>query len=154
MLGAMSGVSTEPEPFSLRTRVGRLIEARVFALRTAADADAYTAALVTETKRIPLTVAPVLLADHRPVAIYPRAVADRLIELFLRMNSRLERVAIIASPTNATMVMQLQRLVREARDDKRKVTYAPAEAASHLREVLDGTELARVQAFLAEWKPS
>lgn len=150
----MSGVATESEPFSLHTRVGRLIEARVFALRTAADADAYTAALVAETKRIPLSVSPILLADHRPVAIYPQPVAERLIELFLRMNSRLERVAIIASPSNATMVMQLQRLVREAKDEKRKVTYAAAEAAAHLRGVLDGAELARVQAFLGEWKPS
>jgi hypothetical protein len=142
----------EGRSFSIDITVGRLIEARVFALRTVADADAYSTALVEQVRRIPFG-SPVLLADHRPVAIYPQPVTERLVELFRQMNTRLARVAIIASRSNATLAMQIERIVREANDARRRVTYVPADAAAHIRPALDGPEIARVDAFLAEWSP-
>ena len=96
---------------------------------------------------------PVLCADHRPVRIYPQAVTDRLIELFVEMNTRLERVAILVSQTNATLFLQLQRIVREAGYENRRVFHEPEDALPHLGAGLDADELASARAFLAEYTP-
>lgn len=136
--------------FTLETRVGRLIEARVFRLADRAEADVYAERLRLETTKHAPARPAVLLADHRPVVVYPQPVTDRLVELFQLMNTRLERVAIIVSPSNATMILQLERLVREARFPMRKVFHEPDGAVEHLREALDPDELARARAFLAE----
>ena len=100
--------------------------------------------------RMPREIRPVLCADHRPVGIYPQAAADRLIELFTQMNSRLERVAILVSRTNATLYMQLNRIVREASYTARRVVHTAEEAHAHLAPVLAPAELARMRDFLAE----
>ncbi len=136
--------------YSIETRVGRLIEGRVFRLITREDADAYSDALATEVRRHPNDRAPVLLADHRPVMIYPQAAADRLIELFQDMNSRLERIAIIVWPSNATLLLQLERIVREAQFSNRRVFRDAAGVLEHLGVTLGSTEVARARAFLAE----
>jgi|SRR5579883_1647493 len=138
----------ERERWTMETRAGRLIEARVFALRTREDADAYSAALATHVARVPSQLRPVLCADHRPVVIYPQPAADRLVELFVAMNTRLERVAILAARSNATLVLQLERLVREAAYASRKVVYAKEDAEAHLAPVLGPVELGRLRDFL------
>jgi hypothetical protein len=139
--------------FTIETRIGRLIEARVFGLRTREDADDYAAALGTHVLRMPTGAVPVLCADHRPVVIYPQAAADRLVELFTQMNAKLERVAILVARSNATLVFQLGRLVREAAYASRKVFYTSEDAQAHLAPVLDATELRRFRAFLDEVPP-
>lgn len=143
-------MDAEP-PYTIESRVGRLIEARVLRLSTREDADAYSDALAAEVRRH--GEAPVLCADHRPVRIYPQAPADRLVELFQDMNSRLERIAIVVAPTNATILLQLERIVREARFEKRKVFREAAGALEHLASSLDARELARARAFLAAPSP-
>ncbi|MEO7095909.1 MAG: hypothetical protein ABI175_21795 [Polyangiales bacterium] len=136
--------------FQIAVNAGRLIEARVFGLRTLADVDGYSAALAAQVGR--MATAPVLIADHRPVVIYAQAVADRLGELFLAMNSRLQRATLVAARSNATLVLQLERLVREAGVSHRKVVYTPEDAVKHLGESLDPFELQRARAFLAEYQ--
>ena len=126
--------------------MGRLVEARVFALRTPADVGAYTREFTPEL----FAGGAVLCADHSPVNIYPPAVADLLIELFRTMNSRWARVAIVVSRTNATLAMQLQRIVRESRNESRRVFYEAAEAEGFLAPALDAGEQARLTAFLRE----
>lgn len=144
--------SSGSRPYTIEARVGRLIEARVFGLRTKDDADDYSRALGMQVLRMPKEVAPVLCADHRPVQIYPQAAADRLVELFTTMNTRLERVAIVCARSNATLVLQLERLVREAAYVSRKVFYLAEDAAGHLAPVLGPAELERVRAFLDEYR--
>lgn len=139
--------------YAMANRVGRLIEARVFGLRTRDDADAYSRELGIQAMRVPARIRPILCADHRPVAIYPQPAADRLIELFLQMNARLERVAILVAPTNATLAMQLNRIVREASFSGRKVFHRAEDAQAHLAPVLEPDELARVRDFLSEFTP-
>jgi len=139
--------------YAVAVNVGRLVEARVMGLRSRADADAYSQELADVMARMPRNVSPVLLADHRPVVIYSQDVADRLAHLFTRMNARLERVAIVAARSNATLVLQLERLVREAAYANRRVCYASSEAEKHLAATLGPAELQRARAFLAEWTP-
>lgn len=137
--------------FTAECRTGRLVEARVHALWTREDADAYSQELGRLILSQPRHPTPVLCADHRPVAVYPPAVTDRLVELFQQMNTRLERIAIIVSSTNALMYLQLERLVREAGFDKRRVFQDSTLATRHLEQGLDAREVARLRQFLGEW---
>lgn len=137
--------------YELDCKVGRLIEARVFRLMSTDEANAYSRALAARVAKIPSSKRPVLCADHRPVAIYPQAVADRLSELFVHMNTRLERIAILVARSNATLALQLNRIVREAGYENRRVFYDSPGAVEHLGVVLDPAEKARVRAFLAEF---
>jgi len=127
------------------------MEARVFALRTGKDVADYGEAFGTHLLRLPQGVRAILCADHRPVTIYAQEVADRLLEMFKQLNAHLERVAILAAPSNATFAMQLDRIVRAAGYTARKVVYAPEEAVQHLAAVLTPQELKRARAFLEEY---
>jgi hypothetical protein len=143
----------ESRPYVVEVRAGRLLEARVFGLRGRDEVDAYAREIAVQIMRLPSTVRPVLCADHRPVAIYPQPAADRLTELFVQMNERLERVAILVAPTNATLNMQLARLVREAAMPHRRVFQDARQAEAHLATVLAPSELARMREFLSEFRP-
>ncbi len=139
--------------FFVRQRVGRLIEARVFGLRSLEDVDAYSSAFGDELRRIPLNVAPILCADHRPVVIYSQPVTDKLVEMFQQLNARLERVAILAATSNATLVLQLQRVVRAAAYRNRRVFSDRGEAEAYLGAALGTPELQRMRDFLDELVP-
>jgi hypothetical protein len=131
--------------FTVERRVGRLCEARIRRLTEGADVDAYSAAfrpMFTGMSR------PVLCADHRPVLIYRPQVADALTALFQSLNSRWERVAILVAPTNATLAMQMMRIVRESANTSRNVFFDRAEAAQFLAPVLDDLERDRLGVFL------
>jgi hypothetical protein len=137
------------DPYRLNS-TGKLITARVFELKRLSQADEYSQTLAAEVARFPAAIRPVLCADHRPVAIYSQPVADRLSELFAQMNSRLQRIAILVAPSNATLTLQLNRIVREARFENRRVFFESAEAVAWLQPSLDIAELRRADQFLNE----
>jgi len=137
--------------YVIENRVGRVVEARVYGLKTREDADEYSRDLGIQIMRMPRDVRPILCADHRPVVVYPQPAADRLIELFTQMNARLERVAIMVAPTNATLAMQLNRIVREASYTARRVFHDEEAAQAHLAPILKPNELARVREFLSTY---
>jgi hypothetical protein len=147
-------MGAQTPPFTIALRQGRFLEARVFSLRTPVEASAYSKAIAAEIAKLPMSIRPVLCADHRPVVIYSEEVANELGELFSSMNARLERVAIVVAPTNATLTLQLQRIVREARFENRRVFHDPEQAIAHLAVALDARESARARAFLGEFKPT
>jgi hypothetical protein len=139
--------------FSIRNDYGRVIEARVFALRNAGDADEYARSLASVVAQLPTSTRPILCADHRPVVVYAPTVADRLTELFHAMNTRLERIAILVARTNATLAMQLERIVREAQFENRRVFYDVHDAVAFLQPSLSAMETARIESFLGEYAP-
>lgn len=139
--------------FTVSRSVGRVLEARVFDLRTTADAEQYARAIYLAA-RGELGTKAVLLADHRPVRVYPAEVADHLVLLFTTMNMQLERASLLALRDNAVLSLQLQRLVREAQYDPRRVFFDPAAALEHLAPALNADENRRVAAFVAEWPPA
>lgn len=147
----MPGPSSGAHRYLIENRVGRLVEARVFELRSREDVDDYSRDLGIQVLRMPRTVRPILCADHRPVAVYAQPAADRLIELFQQMNTRLERVAVVVARSNATLAMQLQRIVREAAYNARRVVHDAEDAHAHLAPVLRPDELARMRDFLGEF---
>ena len=66
----------------MQATTGVLIEARVLSLRARADADDYARALAMQVQAFSVRTRPILIADHRPVVIYPQEVAERLVELY------------------------------------------------------------------------
>jgi len=132
--------------FYCACKVGRVVELRVEALHTAEDVEAYAKAIdrVVSASR----ERAIICADHRPVGIYSPAVTDALVAMFTTLNSRIERAALIASPTNATFVLQLQRIVREAENSQRRVFLDPHKMVIWLSDVLTRHEIAQVRAHL------
>lgn len=133
--------------FTVENRVGGLIEARVLSLADANEARAYSLALAAAVKACPAERT-YLCADHRAVAIYPQVVADELSRLFVQMNTRLFRIAVVVSGTNATLTLQLGRIIREAKNPSRRLIDTHTEALAFLGEVFTEAELKRCQAFL------
>jgi hypothetical protein len=134
--------------FTVEVQVGRLIEARIESLRSLDRAVAYADAFAGALQRSPTGAPMVLCADHRAVPVYPQVVTDKLAALFGTMNSRLERIALLVSPTNATLSMQLGRIVREANNADRRVFTTPMEAEAFLADALTSAERMRLARFL------
>jgi hypothetical protein len=132
--------------FTVERRTARLVEARVFRLATLADVDEYGQAFTPGM----LAGRPTLLADHRPVAIYPQDVAAKMVDLFASLNRRWERAALVVAPTNATLLMQMQRVVRESQNPSRRVFTNAPEACRFLGEILSEAEVTRATQFLDE----
>jgi hypothetical protein len=133
--------------FTVEIRAGGLIEARVRQLKTPEQTIAYARALGDVVKKHSGRRL-YLCADHRPVIVYNQPVADQLAALFGDMNSLLTRIAVIVAPTNATLRMQLERVVREAKNPSRRVFQVGADAEAFLGEELDARERARLKTFL------
>lgn len=134
--------------FTLEVRAGRLIEARIEALPNLERAAAYSNGFAQVLQRFPGTERMVLCADHRAVAVYPQPVTNELASLFGTMNKRLQRIALLVAPSNATLTMQLGRIVREAGNTERRVFFATDEAEAFLGEVLTPAERTRLSQFL------
>jgi hypothetical protein len=132
--------------FTVEVNRGRLIEARVQGIKNEARALAYSEALADVVRRSRERM--ILCADHRQVVVYSQPVADRLAELFAQMNQRLERIAVLVARSNATLSLQLERIVREAHNPSRRVFYDAAGADAFLGEVLSVPERARLGIFL------
>lgn len=143
----------ENAKFLAERRAGRLLVARVFALWTEADAVEYAQRFQLLTRAVPANTRPVLIADHRPVRVYPAAVAQRLVELFAVMNTPLERVALVVAPNNVPLTLQLQRLVDSAEYSARRLFSDPNDALAHVSAVLDPVESAAAAAFLDDYAP-
>lgn len=138
----------DSQHFLVERRVGRVIEARVWALDDVDAANRYSAALAGVVSALPGATTAILCADHRFAALYPQPVTDRLLELFRQMNDRLERVAILAHPRQATFYMQLSRLVRQAGKEERRVFRETEDAIEHIAPVLSAAEVDRARTFL------
>ena len=71
-------------------------------------------------------------------------------ELFRPNNKRFARITLLIAPSNATLLLQLDRLVREAGSNLRRVFRDAESALGHLASALDPEELVRARGFLAE----
>lgn len=141
------------EQYRVARNEGRLIEARIFALWTDADADRYARAFWALARSKQGEPLPLLLADHRPVRAYPASVLAHLDQVFASLNVKLERVAILTDPQHAAVTVQLQRTVDRAGFANRKLFTDPDAALAHLQPALTPAERARAAAFVAEWPP-
>lgn len=140
--------------YTVENHRGGLVEATVRRLTTEEDAQRYAADVIVCADGVRGGRPLVLCADHRTANVYPPQVADVLVTAFRPNNRRFERIAILVSPDNAMLLMQLRRLTREAGSDRRQVFLEENAALAHLRVTLDAAELERARTFLLGQLPA
>jgi hypothetical protein len=134
--------------FTVQQQVGRLLEARLSSLRTVDDVASFETAMREGFDRIAGQA--IVCADWRGANILAPEVADRLVELLARGNPRLERSAILLAKDQAAFGLQVERVVREAKNSARR-TFREADAMIEwLGEPLNAEERRRLVAFLDE----
>jgi hypothetical protein len=135
-----------PDPCGARLVVGRLIEVWLNDIRTVEEWSAFM-----KPFRRAIAAAPgrlVICADYRGLRVLTPAVAEAVLAGFTTQNPRLERSAILLPKRSHTLRLQVDRLVREAKDPNRRTCIYPAEAEAWLAPHLNDDERARLTLFL------
>lgn len=128
--------------------VGRLIEVNCRAgFRTVADLEAIADKADLAFRRLAGEKA-VIVADWRTAPVLHPPVAHAMLQASLAENPYVERSALLHSPTQATSILQLFRLVKEAAHQDRRVFTEPAELCAWLDESLSAGERLRLREFL------
>jgi hypothetical protein len=145
--GAEFGMSLQN---TCRFVVGRVLEINVCAgYRAVADVDEMIAMMGQAFAGVPEPTRIVIAADWRTCRIFTPDVAERVVLMLSRSNPRVERSAILHASGQATSVLQVLRLAREAQFQQRRVFTEPSEMLEWLSEILTPPERERLQAFLA-----
>jgi hypothetical protein len=132
--------------FHIASPVGRLIEVRVDAL-----ADLTTVAelgrLLDEALRRIGTNA-VVVADWRGAEVLSPEIGDAVFAVLQQGNARFDRSAHLLAKDRATLSLQLERLIREARNPKRRTFRDSAALLAWIAGGLGQRELARATEFI------
>jgi hypothetical protein len=90
----------------------------------------------------------IVVMDFRHATVLPPQVADSLVSLLSPANPGLLRNGVLVPDSSAIVALQLQRIVRAADNDRRRVFRERAPLEAWLGEVLDIPERARLKLFL------
>ncbi len=132
--------------FSARVRVGRLVEMRVRRLTNLADVDAFNASANAAMRLA--GPAFVICADHRYASPVSTDLADPWSRAMRSVNRNLGRSAIFLHPANTTFNLQIQRVVRCAGSDARRLFTDRKELLEWLDVLLTEAERAALRTFL------
>ena len=130
----------------LQHHVGRLLESRFrspMVVEELVEFERQRAALRSRFAKERIVV-----MDFRHASVLPPEVADSLVSLLAPANPGLLRNGILVPDSSALVMLQLQRIVREAENDRRRVFRERAPLEAWLGEVLDAAERERLQQFL------
>lgn len=133
--------------YTVHHEVGRLVEARLATLRTVDEVIEFETAMRAAFDRVHGKA--IICADWRDANILAPDVADRLLELLVRGNPRLERSAVLLSGEHAAFNLQVERIVREARNADRRTFRDTETLRAWVGERMTAEERARLGAFLA-----
>ena len=131
--------------YLLQNHVGRLVEFRLVAPLSLEDAHGVRASLFEVLRRLSSKI--VICGDLRAIEVLRPEIADTFLALMKHDNPRVERHAMICTPS-ATLALQVNRLIREAGSDARRLFTDVDAACRWLNEVLEVPERARMRAFL------
>ena len=87
--------------------------------------------------------------DLRGAGVAPSEHTELYAAVLRRDNPLVERTGVLLPPGQATLALQLERIVREAHNPRRKTFRDVAPFCAYLDEVLTTEEQARMRAFLA-----
>jgi hypothetical protein len=126
-----------------------LLEIRVRdGYRTVSDVDEMIAMIVSEMARVPEPTRIIIAADWRQCRVLTPDVAERAVQMLTRSNPRVERCSILHDPGQATSILQVLRIAREAKLQNRRVFTDPDEMRTWLAEIMQPDELARLDSLL------
>jgi hypothetical protein len=144
-----SETDSSSTPYTAECKIGRLVEARLFTLRTVDQVTDFQGAM----RRAFVEAGPrsIICADWRAANLLAPEVSDALVGLLRTGNSFFERSAILLSPDEAIFNMQVERVVREAASPGRRTFRDMTKLRVWLAEVLDADERRRMNEFLREY---
>lgn len=132
--------------YTVTVGTGRLIEARLVSLADVDEVVRFERAMAQAFAAV--AGRSVICADWRQANILPPPIAERLMALLQRGNPHVERSALLLAREHATFNLQVERLVREAKNPARR-TFRDAESmVAFVGEVLTPAETAHARAFL------
>ena len=129
-------------------RVGRLLEVRATLPICPEETPELIASFTSIFRDAPPLVVAIL--DARSYGLEPPEAAAHFVDMMRRDNARIERSAFLIEPHQSLLALQLERLIREAGNPRRRLFRSPAAAAVFLDPVLSAAEYARLDLFLAE----
>lgn len=128
---------------------GRILHIDVAAgYNSVSDVDDMTRTLERICAGVHLPNRVVIVADWRGCHLFTPEVAERIPTMFRSVHTKIERSGILHNENQATTVLQMVRLIREAQFPDRKVFTQPTEMAKWLGEVLTDAHKARVNKLL------
>ncbi len=90
----------------------------------------------------------IIVVDLRTPRVFAPEVAAALEEMLKRANPRIQRSAVLLAKEHAVFSLQLERIIREARNPARRTFRNTEDAAEWLRECLNGREAEQLEVFL------
>src|SRR5689334_12764780 len=127
-------------------KVGRLVEVRGITPFTEAEIQDFATRYMAALTRTPGRA--VTCVDLRAATVLPEDQAKNFVTMFRRTNPLLERSAILIDPKNATLCLQLTRIIRESSNLARRAFTDMARLTIWLDEALTTEEQARLRMFL------
>lgn len=132
-----------------RVRTGRLLEIDVAAgYERVEDLEQMTRMIQAAVAAVSEPTQLVIAADWRPCKLFTPEVAARAVDMLTRTSHRIARSGILHSSDQATSVLQVFRLVKEARQEHRRLFTDVNQMESWLSELLDEEEKQRLHTFL------
>ena len=128
-------------------QVGRLLEVRAFLPVRMEEIPVLVQTMKEIFDRAPAQVVAIL--DARTYGVEPQDATDHFLAAIKRDNPRVERSAFLIDRDQALLGLQLDRLIREAGNPRRRLFRSVAGAVTFLQPVLTPDEQARLDAFLA-----
>jgi len=116
--------------------------------RTVEDVETQRARINAALDTIPKDQLVVIAADWRLCQLMTQPAANALGPMLGSFNARIERSAILGSPTSPVAVLQFLRVVRESRHPARRVFEDRPPMLSWLGECLSEPERERLAQFL------
>jgi len=130
-------------------RVGRLMEISVpEGFRSVEDVERQRARIAAALDTIPKDRSIVIAADWRQCRLMSEPAAKAMGIMIGDFNARIERSAILGSPTSPVSVLQFLRVVRESRHLARRVYEERAPMLTWLSECLTDAERERLIDFI------
>lgn len=131
-------------------RVGRLLEIRALACRSAEEVATLFKTIGGELARVPSGTQIVAVADWRYCPVMASDAAEFALAGMTKNNARVLRSGALASRDSPIAVLQFLRLVRESRHESRRLFFDEDDLTRWLGEVLTDAEAERLNEFLHE----
>ena len=132
--------------FLVEANVGRLICTRLTALQHVHQVAHVELAIVQALQQVASKV--VICTDWRDLNVLGPEVADAVVNMLRVTNVRVERGAILLGPLNAVFSLQVERVLRDAKNPGRRSFRRRGDLLAWIAEVLNPAELSGAARFL------
>jgi hypothetical protein len=128
--------------------VGKLVLIHVTSLASTEEIGSFQAEVMHAVNERPVKAH--VVVDLRTPRIFAPDVATALEEMLKRANPKIQRSAILLAKEHAVFSLQLERIIREARNPARRSFRSTEELSEWLHEHLNAREADQLDAFLRE----